>query len=168
MAQPGTGGAAGAPAPPAATETSTQAYAEILQEVRVAQTALQFLLGFLMAVSVTPRFAAFDTTDRVIYVAALVLALGSFGLLTAPAPFHRLVSDPRRKHRLVKVSGQLALWGLVLLMLALTCAVLLVLTVVMHGALAALLAAVILGWLFGFWFCMPLRARLRDRHRAAP
>ncbi|EDY52972.1 integral membrane protein [Streptomyces clavuligerus] len=148
---------------PAEQETSTQAYAEILQEVRVAQTALQFLLGFLMAVSVTPRFAGFDLSDRVIYVASLVLALGSFGLLTAPAPFHRLISDPRRKHRLVKVSGQLALWGLVLLMLALSCAVLLVLSVVMHTMLAALLSAGILCWLFGFWFCMPLRDRLRDR-----
>ncbi|GLF97004.1 DUF6328 family protein [Streptomyces yaizuensis] len=150
-------------AAPAPSETSTQAYAEILQEVRVAQTALQFLLGFLMAVSVTPRFADFGTTDRAVYVASLVLALASFGLLTAPAPFHRLVSDPRRKHRLVEVSGRLALWGLVLLMLALTCAVLLVLSVVLHMALAAVLSACILCWLFGFWFCMPLRARLRDR-----
>ncbi|MER6914386.1 DUF6328 family protein [Streptomyces sp. NPDC000594] len=154
-----------APLPPgvAPTETCTQAYAEILQEVRVAQTALQFLLGFLMAVSVTPRFAGFDTSDRVIYVASLVLALASFGLLTAPAPFHRLVSDPRRKDRLVAVSGRLALWGLVLLMLALTCAVLLVLSVVMHTALAAALSAAILCWLFGFWFCMPLRDRVRSR-----
>jgi hypothetical protein len=145
------------------TESSTQAYAEILQEVRVAQTALQFLLGFLMAISVTPRFAVFTTTDRVIYVSALVLALASFTLLTAPAPFHRLVTDPRRKHRLVSISSRLALWGLALLMLALTCSVLLVLSVVMHITTAAYLSGAILVWLLGFWFCLPLRARLRDR-----
>ncbi|WP_445397453.1 DUF6328 family protein [Streptomyces sp. LE64] len=152
-----------APEPAPITETSTQAYAEILQEVRVAQTALQFLLGFLMAISVTPRFAEFGTSDRAIYVSALVLALASFGLLTAPAPFHRMVTDPRRKRRLVNVSSKLALWGLVLMMLALTCSVLLVLSVVMHITFAAYLSAAILLWMTGFWFCMPLRARLRDR-----
>ncbi|MFE7131027.1 DUF6328 family protein [Streptomyces sp. NPDC057638] len=161
IGSPVTGGAAEPP------ETCTQAYAEILQEVRVAQTALQFLLGFLMAVSVTPRFSDFGTADRALYVAALVLSLGSFGLLTAPAPFHRLVTDPRCKERLVQVSGRLALWGLVLLMLALSCAVLLVLGVVLPLGLASVLAGTVLCWLAGFWFCMPLRAKLRHARATA-
>ncbi|MEV8533374.1 DUF6328 family protein [Streptomyces sp. NPDC051211] len=141
-------------------DRACQAYAEILQEVRIAQTAVQFLLGFLMAVAVTPRFATFDSADRAIYVTALVLAFGSVGLLTAPAPLHRLC-DAMDKVRLVRIAGRLALWGVLLLMPAMSSAVLLVLNLVLGLSLAGLLAAVILFWLVGFWFAMPIWHRVR-------
>ncbi|MER7000919.1 DUF6328 family protein [Streptomyces sp. NPDC000410] len=148
-----------------APETSTQAYAEILQEVRVAQTALQFLLGFLMAVAVTPRFDTFSQVARGIYVIALVTAFGAVGLLTAPAAFHRVVTDPCLKHRLVRTSSKLALWGLVLLMVAMAAAVLLVLDVVLDLPLALGLAVGVFCWLLGFWFVMPFWQRYRQARR---
>ncbi|MER5929128.1 DUF6328 family protein [Streptomyces sp. NPDC002054] len=137
-----------------------QAYAEILQEVRIAQTAVQFLLGFLMAVAVTPRFASFQTADRTIYVTSLVLAFGSVGLLTAPTPLHRLC-ESMDKECLVRIAGRLALWGVLLLMLALSAAVLLVLNLVVGLSLAGVLAGFILVWLGGFWFAMPIWHRVR-------
>src|SRR5256885_441567 len=58
-------------------ETPTQRldrnYAEILQEVRVAQTGVQLLLAFLLTVAFTPRFATLTDFERRVYVAALVL-----------------------------------------------------------------------------------------------
>ncbi|MFD7079421.1 DUF6328 family protein [Streptomyces sp. NPDC059918] len=98
-------------------EAACKAYAEILQEVRIAQTAVQFLLGFLMAVAVTPRFAVLATADRAVYVTALVPAMSA--------------------------------------------AVLLVLSLVLSLSQAGLLAAVILCWLVGFWFAMPIWHRVR-------
>ncbi|MFE5537311.1 DUF6328 family protein [Streptomyces sp. NPDC056492] len=155
-------GSDGAPyAEPGGDEAACKAYAEILQEVRIAQTAVQFLLGFLMAVAVTPRFAVFAAADRAVYVTALVLAFGSVGLLTAPAPLHRLVCDSMDKTRLVHIAGRLALWGVLLLMLAMSAAVLLVLSLVLSLSQAGLLAAVILCWLVGFWFAMPIWHRVR-------
>ena len=57
-------------------ETPTQRldrnYAEILQEVRVAQTGVQLLLAFLLTVAFTPRFATLTEFERGVYVGALV------------------------------------------------------------------------------------------------
>ncbi|MEU5976206.1 DUF6328 family protein [Streptomyces sp. NPDC047315] len=124
----------------------------------------------MLELSVTPRFTMFGTMDITVYVSSLVLVLvlASFGLLTTSAAFHRVVTDPCLKHRLVHVSGRLALWGLVLLMLALSCAVLLVLTVVLPPVMAGVLAVAVLCWLFGFWFWMPMRARGRSAVEAPP
>ncbi|MEU8839886.1 DUF6328 family protein [Streptomyces roseus] len=49
--------------------------------MRIAQTAVQFLLGFLMAGAVTPRFAVLASADRSVYVTALVLAMSAAVLL---------------------------------------------------------------------------------------
>ncbi|MFD8985342.1 DUF6328 family protein [Streptomyces sp. NPDC059564] len=141
-------------------DAACRAYAEILQEVRIAQTAVQFLLGFLMAVAVTPRFSTLAPADRGIYVTALVLAFGAVGLLTAPAPLHRLC-DSMDKDRLVHIAGSLALWGVLLLMLAMSASVLLVLNLVLSLSAAGMLASAVLCWLVGFWFAMPIWHRFR-------
>ncbi|MFF1738124.1 DUF6328 family protein [Streptomyces sp. NPDC058247] len=108
-----------APGPaPGATSRSPkqqQRYAEILQEIRVAQTGVQFLLGFLMTLAFTPRFTELNAYKRDIYVTSLVLAFAAAALLTAPAPFHRLVTRRGLKHRLIKISrglsNQRCNWG---------------------------------------------------------
>ncbi|MER7000816.1 DUF6328 family protein [Streptomyces sp. NPDC000410] len=155
----------GAGVQPIETETCTQAYADILQEVRIAQTAVQFLLGFLLAVAVTPRFAEFTAVHRGIYVTALISAFGAVGLLTALVPCHRLITAPEYKNRLVRIAGRLALYGLVLLMLAMTATILLVLDMALTLTHAGLITVLLLSWLVSLWFGMPLWHRLRGTRR---
>ncbi len=156
------------PVAPAAPRSSSrtpkpqhnQRYAEILQEIRVAQTGVQFLLGFLMTLAFTPRFTELSVPQRDTYVAALMLAFAAAALLTAPAPFHRLVTRRGLKGRLVEISSRLALGGLTLLMLSMNLALLLVLDVVLGFRGAELLSGIALSGFLSLWFGMPLWYRI--------
>ncbi|MCE7009715.1 DUF6328 family protein [Kibdelosporangium philippinense] len=138
-------------------------YGEILQELRVAQTGVQLLLAFLLTVAFTPRFASFTLFQRDIYVASLVLGAAANALLIAPAAFHRVVFGQRLKEKLVRYSNRFALCGLALLMLALTSALLLILTVVLGMNAGSWLAGGALAWFVFFWYLLPLWHRVRSR-----
>lgn len=146
-------------------ETPTQRldrnFAELLQEIRVAQTGVQLLLAFLLSLAFTPRFATLTEMQRDAFVASLVLGATSTALLIAPAPFHRLVFRKRLKRQLVQVSSVFALTGLVLLMLALAAALLLIMDVVLGTSLAMWITGGIVCWFSLLWYALPLWFRLR-------
>ncbi|MFJ3923344.1 DUF6328 family protein [Streptomyces sp. NPDC090022] len=152
------------PQPP---QDPDKAYAELLQEVRVAQTGVQILLGFLMTFAFSPRFASLTSLQSNQYVLTLVVAFGAAAFLTAPAPFHRVVFRRGMRGRLIVVSNRLALIGLVLLMLAMSSALLLVVTMVLGPGSSALIASCVFSGIVWLWFGMPMWHRLRhDRDRA--
>lgn len=136
-------------------------YAEILQEMRVAQTGVQLLLAFLLTLAFTPRFGTLGPFQLAVYVLGLVLGAGSTALLIAPAPFHRLVFRRHLKHRLVHGSSRMLLAGLVLLKLALGAALLLILDVVLGRWPAVWATAALLAWFSFWWYLVPLRERRR-------
>ncbi|GLV85353.1 membrane protein [Streptomyces lavendulae subsp. lavendulae] len=138
-----------------------KAYAELLQEVRVAQTGVQILLGFLMTFAFSPRFAALTELQAGQYVLTLLVAFGAAAFLTAPAPFHRVVFRCGMRTQLLRVSNRLALAGPVLLMLAMSSSLLLVVTMVLGIGRSAVLASVILGGVVWLWFGLPMWCRLR-------
>jgi hypothetical protein len=138
-----------------------RAYGEILQEVRVAQTGVQILFAFLLALAFTSRFASVTQFQRYVYVLTLMLCAAAAALLIAPAAFHRVIYRRRLKHHLVRIASRLALSGLVLLLLALVSALLLILDVVIGLGPALLLAAGALGWFVTWWFGLPAWSRIR-------
>lgn len=140
-----------------------RAYGEILQEVRVAQTGVQILFAFLLTLAFTSRFAAITQFQRSIYVLTLMLCAGATALLIAPAAFHRVVYRRRLKQRLVHVANQLALSGLVLLLLALVSALLLILDVAIGLGPALFLALGALSWFVTWWFILPIWNRVRHQ-----
>ena len=146
-------------------QRADRAYGEILQEVRVAQTGVQILFAFLLALAFQPRFASITQFQRGIYAVTLMLCAAATALLIAPAAFHRVTYRRRLKLHLVRAASRLALSGLVLLMLSLVSAVLLILDVVFGTGPAAIMAAATLGWFFTWWFVVPVRSRIR--HAAA-
>lgn len=153
-------------------ETPTQRldrnYVEILQEVRVAQTGVQLLLAFLLTLAFTPRFNGLNEFQRNVYVASLLLGAASTALLIAPAPFHRLLFQRRLKRQLVRASSRFALYGITLLMMALTSSLLLILDVVIGTERAAWLTGGMLGWFILWWYLAPLWSRVRNRRTAYP
>jgi hypothetical protein len=153
-------------------ETSSQRlnrnFAELLQEVRIAQVGVQVLLAFQLTVAFMPRFAGFTVSQREIYVGALVLGAASAALTIAPAPFHRLVFHRRLKRELVHASSRLALAGFVLLMLSLAATILLVTDVVAGPVIASWTTAGILGWFCTWWYVLPLCYRLGRRRSRLP
>jgi hypothetical protein len=139
-------------------------YAELLQEVRIGQTCVQYLAGFLMALAFMPRFTDITQNQRTVYVAALLTTMIAAALLTAPAPFHRIVSGHRLRPRLVTISHRLTLAGLFLLVIGVGCALTLVLDVIgIHGG-EYIVGGVLASFLL-IWFALPLWYRMRHGSR---
>ena len=140
---------------------------ELLQELRVASIGVQVLFGFLLSLPFTNRFTRLSDAQRSLYLAALLLAALSTAFLIAPVAYHRLVFRRQQKDRLLRTANLFALIGLTTVALAVSVAVVLVVSVVVHGAGVAVVAVVTAGVFLGLWFALPLRVR-RDADRELP
>jgi len=133
--------------------------AELMQEVRVAQTGVQVLFGFLLTVPFTVRFDAITSTERAVYFITLMLAGAAAVLLIAPTSQHRLLFRCGDKQRLVMIANRYAIAGLLAVAATMVGAVLLVSLLVigsLGASLATAAAAAGCGWC---WYVEPLRRR---------
>ncbi|WP_030303305.1 DUF6328 family protein [Streptomyces katrae] len=144
-----------------AEERADRQWQELIQEIRVAQTGVQILFGFLLTVVFTPTFHGLAQTDKMIYVMTVVLGALATGALIGPVAFHRVVSGRRIKPEAVAWAARLTFTGLVLLLATCTAALLLVLRVATHNALVPWLVGGVLAWYLLCWFALPLWARIR-------
>ncbi|MEV7617822.1 DUF6328 family protein [Streptomyces sp. NPDC089799] len=144
-----------------ALEQADRRWTELLQELRVAQTGVQILFGFLLAVVFQPRFAMLGDVDRAIYVITVLLGAATVGALVGPVSFHRLVAGRRRKPETVAWASRMTIVGIVLLYLTMASACLLILRVVLPDTLALVLMVVMALWFALWWFAVPLWARQR-------
>ncbi|MFF2960055.1 DUF6328 family protein [Streptomyces sp. NPDC057963] len=143
-------------------ERADRRWGELLQELRVAQTGVQILFGFLLAVVFQPRFAELSDTDRAIYVVTVMLGSATAAALIGPVSYHRLVSGRRLKPQTVTWASRLTVLGLVLLLCTMCCALLLILRVALHNSLALWLVGGMALWFLGCWFVVPVRALARS------
>ena len=134
---------------------------ELLQELRVAGLGVQVLFGFLLALPFTSRFAQLSHAQRGLYVASLVLAAISTALLLGPVAYHRLVFRQHQKEQLVKDANIMAILGLAAVGLAVSAAVLLVLSYVVKGLPAVIITVFVVCLFAGLWFGLPLARRRR-------
>ncbi|MFI8187044.1 DUF6328 family protein [Actinacidiphila glaucinigra] len=142
-------------------ERADRQWGELIQEVRVAQTGVQILFGFLLTVVFTPHYSQLGDTEQVIYIVTVVLGASATGALIGPVSFHRLVSGQRIKPQAVHWASRLTFVGLVLLLATMTSALLLVLRVATHDGYVPYLVAAVLAWYLLCWFVLPLWARIR-------
>lgn len=142
-------------------ERADRRWGDVIQEVRVAQTGVQILFGFLLTVVFTPRFVELSDTDRTIYVVTVLLGSAATGALIGPVSFHRIVSGRRIKPQAVVWASRLTLAGLVLLLGTLTSALLLVLRVATDNTVVPWLVAGVVAWYLLCWFVLPAWARHR-------
>lgn len=138
----------------------------LLQELRVLQTGVQFLTGFLLVLPFQPRFDALRESMHEVYLATVACSVGSAVLLIAPVGMHRILFRQRKLRQLVSAAHRLALSGLCLLGLALAGV-----TIIIFDAVAGHTAAVFAGIctvaaLLGFWIVLPVAIRLVGRSSA--
>ncbi|MBC2879027.1 MULTISPECIES: DUF6328 family protein [Streptomyces] len=146
-------------------ERADRRWTELLQEVRVAQTGVQILFGFLLTVAFTPRFTALAPTDRTIYVVTVVLGAATTGALVGPVSFHRIVTGRRLKPETVVWVSRLTVVGLVLLLATVASALLLILRVALRGPAVPWVVAGLVVWFVFCWFALPCWALFRYRAR---
>lgn len=149
-------------------ERADRRWSDLLQELRVAQTGVQILFGFLLAVVFQPRFAELSVADRNIYVVTVLLGAATAATLIGPVSYHRLLTGRRLKPQTVTWASRLTVLGLVLLFCTMCSALLLILRVTLHNGLALWLAGGMALWFLICWFAFPLRERVRAAAGTAP
>lgn len=147
-------------------ERADRRWTELVQEIRVAQTGVQILFGFLLTVVFTPRFVDLSGADRRLYITTIVLAAAATGALIGPVSFHRVVAGRRIKPQTVQWASRLTFLGLVLLLATMISALLLVLRVATDDGFVPWLVAGVAAWYLLAWFVLPLWARHRYTTRA--
>lgn len=142
-------------------ERADRQWQELVQEIRVTQTGVQILFGFLLTVVFTPHFQNLSHTDKTIYIVTVILGSLATGALIGPVAFHRIVSGRRIKPQAVTGASRLTFAGLILLLATLTAALFLILRVATRDSLAPWLVAGVLVWYLLCRFVLPLWARIR-------
>ncbi|MEV5173989.1 DUF6328 family protein [Streptomyces flaveolus] len=147
-------------------ERADRMWGELIQEVRVAQTGVQILFGFLLTVVFQPKYEKLATVDQVIYIVTVVLGACATGALIGPVSLHRLVAGRRVKPQAVRLASRMTFVGLVLLLATMTSSLLLILRVATHDGYVPYLVAAVVAWYVGCWYGLPLWARRRHTARS--
>lgn len=137
---------------------------ELLQELRLTQTGLQLLSGFLLTLPFQGRFAELSQAQVAVFLSAVATATLATGLVVSPVVLHRRLFREHRKDVLVGLSHALARAGLGLLGLTIIAVTWLTFGFVLGeqwGPVAALAAAVVFA---GLWLALP-RTLAPRKHR---
>jgi hypothetical protein len=147
--------------PETPAQRSDRNFAELLQELRVLQTGVQILFGFLLVFAVQPRFAELSQTSRNIYIVTLLGCCAAAGLLMAPVAYHRALFAQGRKEEIVRMADRSARAGMTALYVTMVGAALLVLNLVVSTGSAVALAAAVAVGIGSLWFAVPFYRRSR-------
>ena len=96
-------------------ERADRNWNDLLQELRVSQTGVQLLAGFLATIPFQSRFGELDGFQRGWYVGLLCLAFTTVGVTLAPVAIHRHVFQEGAKEELVQAGHRLTAIALVLI-----------------------------------------------------
>jgi len=134
-------------------------WSSLLQELRVAQTGVQLLTGFLLILPFQPRFAGLDAFVRTVYLVTFSCSIGATVLLIAPVSMHRVLFRRHRLKTLVAVSHKYAIVGTMLLGIALAGVAIVIFDSVVGGTGGWIAGGCTRVSLIAFWYAMPLRDR---------
>ncbi|MFD6061042.1 DUF6328 family protein [Rhodococcus wratislaviensis] len=150
-------------------ETETQRldrnWAALLQELRVVQTGVQLLTGFLLTLPFQQRFTDLTDFEVEIYLATVALSVLSTMLLVAPVGIHRMLFRQHALPALVATAHKLTVSGITTFGAALIGVVLLIFSFVVSlrvGLVAAAVAATLFCGLSVLATILRLRHRIDD------
>ncbi|WP_166844338.1 DUF6328 family protein [Isoptericola sp. BMS4] len=142
-------------------QRSDRNWNELLQELRVMQTGVQILTGFLLILPFQSRFADLDEFQHTVYLVLVLVSITATGLLVAPVALHRALFRKHLKRSVVTGGDRLTRAGLVLLAVALAGTALLVFDVVLGRTAGIVTGACTAVVLLGLWAVLPAVVRRR-------
>ncbi|MFC9434027.1 DUF6328 family protein [Nocardia sp. NPDC057030] len=150
------------------TERLDRNWSTLIQELRVVQTGVQFLISALLIVPFQASFGTLSHSLRVLYLITLCAAIGATVFLVAPVSWHRILFRRHRLGNVVAAAHRCAMAGIALLGIALTGAMVLVVSMVagtIGGVLAGLTVAALflVAWLLAPWLWRGSSAPAEDR-----
>jgi hypothetical protein len=145
------------------TERSDRNWNELLQELRVTQTGIQILSGFLLTLPFQARFSSLDGTERRLFLLAVVSSTIATGLVVAPVSAHRIFFRQHEKRALVTMSDRMAKVGLAALAVTVSTVLALIFSVVVGDGTGGLLAVLALVFFVTVWVVLPVVVLRRQR-----
>lgn len=142
-------------------ERADRNWSELLQELRVMQTGVQILTGFLLTLPFQSRFADLDRYQVNVYLALVIAAVIATALIVAPVSVHRALFRKRMKGNIVTLTDRITRIALAVLALVITGVAVLVFDVVVGrtaGIVAGSAALVVMALL---WVLLPEVLRRR-------
>src|SRR5690242_8087869 len=140
-------------------ERSDRNLVELLQEVRVVQTGVQILFGFLLTIAFQPKFEKLSSFQKGVYLGTLVAAATTLIMLTAPSSWHRLLFRQGDKEHLVEIANRFTMLGLASMGLTMVGVVMLLSDIAFPTWLTVLVTATAVLACSVLWYAMPLARR---------
>lgn len=137
-------------------------WSSLLQELRVTQTGVQLLTGFLLTLPFQARFTQLDGTIKTVYLVTVACSLGATVLLVAPVGMHRVLFRRHRLDAIVTASHGCAVAGLILLGVALAGVAAVIFDTVLGPPAGWIACGCTLAAFVVFWFVIPLPLRRRS------
>lgn len=136
---------------------------ELLQELRVVQTGVQILTGFLLTLPFQQRFTQIEDANKVVFLVSFSLAIVAIAFLVAPVSAHRLLFRQGRKAQLVDLANRCARVGLLALALAVSGVAFVIFDVVASTGVAVAAAGAALLLFAVNWLVLPWGIRRQAR-----
>lgn len=134
-------------------------WSEILQELRVAQTGVQILTGFLLTVPFQARFAELSDGQRLWFLAVVVLSCVTTVTMLSPVLLHRVLFRKGARESLVRVASVVLRVSFALLGVVVTGVMGLVVDIA--GGPTVAVVAGLLVVLAALWVAMPVMVERR-------
>ncbi|WP_229072171.1 DUF6328 family protein [Actinoplanes sp. DH11] len=134
-------------------------FADLLQELRVAQTGVQILFAFLLTLPFSNGFPNATNFQKDTYVVALISAAFATAMIISPVAFHRALFRQGRKPELVRYAHRMASGGLAFMLISMVSSVLLITDYVLDWKWAIPLTVITAVWFLGLWVALPFAHR---------
>lgn len=134
-------------------------FADLLQELRVAQTGVQILFAFLLTLPFSAGFPKATAFQKDTYVVALISAAFATAMIISPVAFHRALFRQGRKPELVRYAHRMASGGLAFMLISMVSSVLLITDYLLSLWLSVILTAVTGAWFLTLWAILPFARR---------
>jgi len=138
---------------------------ELLNELRVASTGIQFMFGFLLVVPFDSAFRRISSFERTVYFVTVLCVAASSVLLMAPSIQHRILFRYHEKRFLIGLANRLAIVSMAFLAAGFTGILILLSDFVVGGPAPVLVGAITALGITALWFAVPLSRRDRSATR---
>lgn len=141
------------------TERLDRNWGDLLQELRVIQTGVQLLTGFLLTLPFQQRFMRLTHGEKAVYLATAAASIAATLFLQAPVIVHRALFRRHQRAETVELAHRLAIVGVLLLAVAVIGVSCLITAAVTDLAVGSAAAGGVLVVIVVLWVALPLRAK---------
>lgn len=134
-------------------------FADLLQELRVAQTGVQILFAFLLTLPFSSGFPQTTAFQKDTYIVALLAAAAATAMIISPVAFHRALFRQGRKPELVRWAHKMATGGLAFMLIAMVSSVLLITDFLLNIWVSLILTGIAAAFFLTFWAAVPWARR---------